>query len=355
MKQRTMNWLKTLTEADGLAGYERGIAAIIEKEMKNRAKISHDKLGSIICAKRGTANRPRIMLPGHMDEVGFMVRSITKEGYIKFIPIGGWWSQVLLAQRVRVHTGKGAFVGVVGSKPPHKLSDEERKRPPEIKDMFIDLGVKDKDEAVKKFGLKPGDPIFPVCPFEEMANSDYLLAKAHDDRIGCTLFMDAITELKVRKHPNTVYGVGTVQEEVGLRGAKTAAAAVDPDVAICLDVGLATDVPGGEGEDANKLGAGPQISLYDSSMVPNLRLRDLFIETAERRKIPYQLQFLERGGTDAGRIHIHSTGVPSIYLGLPTRYIHSSVGVIHKSDYDNALKLLIEVIMKLDARTVAKL
>ena len=355
MKQRSKNWLKTLTEADGLPGYERGIAAIIEKEMKGRAKISRDKLGSIICAKKGSTDRPRIMLPGHMDEVGFMVRSITKEGYIKFIPLGGWWPAVLPAQRVRIHSDKGIFDGVIGSKPPHKLSDEERKKPIEIKNLFIDIGVKDRDEATKKCGLSPGDPIVPICPFQEMANSDYLLAKAHDDRIGCALFMDVITELKGRRHPNTVYGVGTVQEEVGLRGAKTASAVVNPDVAICLDVGLATDIPGGEGDDANKLGAGPQISLYDSSMIPNLRLRDLFVKTAKRRKIPFQFQILERGGTDAGRIHLHSSGVPSLYLGLPTRYIHSSVGIIHKADYDNALKLLIEVIMQLDAKTVAKL
>jgi endoglucanase len=355
MKQRSMNWLRLLTEADGLPGYEHGVAAIISKEMRGLATLTRDRLGSVICAKKGASDRPRIMLPGHMDEVGFMVKTVTKEGYIKFLPLGGWWAAVLPAQRVRVHTRKGAFTGVVGSKPPHKLSDEERKKPVEIKDMFIDIGVSSGDEARKKFGLRPGDPIVPICPFEEMANKDYILAKAYDDRIGCALFMDVIAELKGRRHPNTVYGVGTVQEEVGLRGAKTAAAVVDPDVAICLDVGVATDVPGGDGEEANKLGGGPQISIYDASMIPNLKLRDLFVETAERRRIPYQLQVLERGGTDAGRIHIHSQGVPSLYLGMPTRYIHSSVGIIHRSDYDNALKLLLEVIMLLDAKTVAKL
>jgi endoglucanase len=355
MKERSMRWLKMLTEANGISGYEDGVAAIIEREMKGMAKISRDRLGSVICEKVGAKGGPKIMLPGHTDEVGFMVKAITKEGYIKFIPIGGWWPQVLLAQRVMVKTAKGEYAGVVGSTPPHKLSEEERKKPAEIKNMFIDIGVKDKEEAEKKFGLRPGDPILPVCPFEEMANRNYLLAKAYDDRVGCALFMDVIAELQKQRHPNAVYGAGTVQEEVGCRGAKTAAAQVDPDVCICLDVGIASDTPGAKDDDANDLGKGPQISVYDGSMIPNVRLRDLFIKTAERRRIPYQFQVLQAGGTDAGRVHIHSRGVPSLYLGIPTRYIHSSVGIIHKADYDNALKLILEVISQLDAKTVAKL
>ncbi len=355
MKQRSMRWLKMLTEAKGISGYEDGIGKLISKEMKGLATISGDRLGSVICKKVGAKAGPKIMLPGHMDEVGFMVKAVTREGYIKFIPVGGWWPQVILAQRVTVKTSKSEYVGVVGSKPPHKLTEEERKKPAEIKNMFIDIGVKNKDEAEKKFGVRPGDPIFPLCPFGEMANRDYLLAKAHDDRVGCALFMDVIAELQGRKHPNIVYGVGTVQEEVGLRGAKTSAAAVDPDVCICLDVGIASDGPGSKDDDINELGKGPQISVYDGSMIPNLRLRDLFIKTAERRKIPHQFQVMERGGTDAGRVHIHSAGVPSIYLGIPTRYIHSSVGIIHKSDYDNAVKLLLEVIAQLDSKTVARL
>lgn len=354
MKQRSKKWLKTLTEADGLPGYEHNISAIIQKEMKGLSAISRDKLGSLICRKKGAAAKPKIMLPGHMDEVGFMVKNISKDGFISFIPLGGWWPAVVPAQRMTVHTAKGRFVGIVGMPAPHKLSPEERKKPIEIKNLFLDIGVKNREEATKLTGIKPGDPIVPICPFTEMANKKYLMAKAHDNRFGCCLFMDVIAELKGRKHPNTVYGVGTVQEEVGLRGAKTAAAAIDPDVAICLDVGLAGDIPGGDGEDANKLGKGPQISLFDSSMIPNLKLRDLFVETAERRKIPYQFQVMERGGTDAGRIHLHSQGVPSIYIGMPTRYIHSAAGIIHADDYANVLKLIIEVIMRLDAKTVAK-
>ncbi len=354
MKQRSKNWLKMLTEADGLPGYEDDISAMIAKEMKGHADISHDKLGSLICKKKGSVNGPRIMLPGHMDEVGFMVQNISKDGYVKFIPLGGWWPAVIPAQRMNVHTEKGTFVGVVGMPAPHKLSPEERKKPIEIKNLFLDLGVKDRAEAQKLTGIKPGDPIVPICPFTEMANKKYLMAKAHDNRFGCALFMDVIAELKNRKHPNTVYGVGTVQEEVGLRGAKTAAAVVDPDVAICLDVGLAGDIPGGDGEDANKLGGGPQISLYDNSMIPNLKLRNLFVKTAERLKIPYQYQVMAGGGTDAGRIHLHSEGVPSIYIGMPTRYIHSAAGIIHADDYANALKLIVAVIMQLDTKTVAK-
>jgi len=176
------------------------------------------------------------------------------------------------------------------------------------------------------------------------------------DRLGCALVIDVIKNLVREKHPNTVYGVGTVQEEVGLRGARTSAWVVEPDVGLTLETGVAGDVPDVKKEDAQgRLGKGPVIVIRDGSMIPNLRLRDLFIETAEELKIPYQFDLLDRGGTDSGAIHLHRRGVPNLVVGVPTRHIHSHAGIIHRDDYDQTVRLVTAVIKKLNAETVESL
>ena len=356
VKDETIELLKEITEAPGVSGYEGKVRKVIKKHLKDITTIEQDKLGSIICKKEGTGEGPKIMLAGHMDEIGFMVKYITEKGFIKFGPLGGWWDQVILSQRVTIRTSKGDVLGIVGSKPPHILSDEDRGKVVKRKDMFIDVGAASDKEAKEEFGIRPGDPIIPVSPFQVMQNDKMYLSKAWDDRAGCALFIDVIKKLAEDEHPNTVYGVGTVQEEVGLRGARTSAWTVQPDVGMALEVSIAGDMPGISKEDAQEeLGKGPSILMYDSSMIPNLKLRDLMIETAEENKIPFQFTVMERGGTDAGAIHITMQGVPSIVIGVPCRYIHSHVGIIHRDDYDNTVKLLVAVIKKLDAETVAEL
>jgi len=368
MNKETVEMLKRLTDVSGVPGYESEISEAIRKELSDSVStrtqpkarrselsdsvtFSYDKLGSIICEKKGSSASPKIMIPGHMDEVGFMVTRITEEGYIKFTMLGGWLPQYMPAHRVIIKTAKGDVPGIIGAKPIHLMSEEERKKSIDKKDLFIDIGVNDNEDAAR-IGVRPGDPIIPVAAFTKMANPDYLLAKAWDDRIGCALFIDVIKALKGKKHPNTIYGVGTVQEEVGTRGAHTAVRKINPDVALVCDVGIAQDVPGGE-KGVGVLGKGPQITIYDRGMIPNLALRDLIINTAEKSRIPYQIQSLEGGGTDGGPIHISAQGVPCIYLGVPTRYIHCHSGIIHKADYDNTVRLITEVVLKLDAKTVA--
>ncbi|MHB8946003.1 MAG: M42 family metallopeptidase [Bacillota bacterium] len=348
--------LRELTDAPGPSGYERGAQVVVRKYLEQVATIEHDNLGSIIGKKAGTSDRPRIMIAGHMDEVGFMVTGITKEGFLRFQTLGGWWEQVMLAQRVVVKAQKGEVIGVIGSKPPHILSADERKKVVEKKDMFIDVGASNEDEVRKVMGIKPGDPVVPWSPFAVMANQQSILAKAWDDRIGCAIFIDVLRNLQKESHPNSVYGVGTVQEEVGLRGATTSVEAVDPDVGFALEVSIAGDMPGvKETEATDKLGGGPSILIYDGSMIPNSKLRDLVVETAEQEKIPYQFSAMPGGGTDAGRIHVHGRGVPSLVLGVPCRYIHSHAGIIRREDYDHTVKLITAVVKKLDAKTVAAL
>ena len=355
MIDETIELLRELSEAPGVSGYEQEVREIIRKHLQNITVIEQDRLGSIVCRKNGKTETPRIMIAGHMDEIGFIVKLITDEGFIKFSPIGGWWGHVLLAQRVVIKTRKGDVPGLIGSKPPHILSEEERKKLLEPKDMYIDIGATSADE-VKELGIRPGDPAIPVFPFTISGTGKTYLGKAFDDRVGCGIFINVIKNLAKESHPNTVYGVGTVQEEVGLRGARTSSWVVEPDVGLTMEVGVAGDVPDVKKEDAQgKLGKGPVIVIRDGSMIPNLRLRDLFVETAEELKIPFQFDLLDRGGTDSGAIHLHRRGVPNLVIAVPTRHMHSHAGIIHRDDYDRTVQLVTAVIKKLDAATVANL
>jgi putative aminopeptidase FrvX len=347
--------LRELTEASGISGYEEEVRKIIKRHLQDITSIEQDRLGSIVCRKDGESAAPRIMLAGHMDEVGFIVKLITDEGFIRFSTLGGWWGHVMLAQRVVIKTREGDISGLIGSKPPHVLSEEERKKLQEPKDMYVDVGATSSAE-VKGLGIRPGDPIIPVCPFTVLNTGKTYMGKAFDDRVGCALFINVLKNLLKEKHPNTVYGVGTVQEEVGLRGAHTSSWVVEPDVGLTMEISVAGDVPDVKKEDAQgKLGKGPVIILRDGTMIPNLKLRDLFIDTAEEMKIPYQFDMLERGGTDSGAIHLHRRGVPNLVIGVPTRHIHSHAGILHREDYDNTVRLVTAVVRKLDAKTVAGL
>jgi endoglucanase len=355
MTDSTLELLRELTEAPGISGYEREVREIIRKHLREITTIEQDRLGSIVCRKRGEADMPRIMLAGHMDEIGFIVKLITDEGFLRFSPVGGWWGHVMLAQKVVIKSRKGDIHGLIGSKPPHILSDEERKKLQVPKEMYIDVGATSAEE-VRELDIRPGDPIVPVCPFTPLATGKTYLAKALDDRVGCGLFIDVIKGLARETHPNTVYGVGTVQEEVGLRGARTSSWVVEPDVGITMEVGIAGDVPGVKKEEAQaRLGKGPVIVIRDGSMLPNIRLRDLFVDTADELQIPFQVDFLERGGTDSGAIHLHRRGVPNLVIGVPTRHIHSHAGIFHQEDYDRTVQLVTAVIKKLNGPMVAGL
>ncbi len=324
---------KELTEAFGPSGFEGNVAVIMERYLQDFCDISYDRLGSMIAKKIGKESAPRIMLAGHMDEVGFMVKQIMRGGYLKFLPLGGWWPHTVLNQRVMIKTRKGYIMGVVGSKPPHTLAPAERSKLLPLSSMYIDVGGTEEYKVEEELGVRPGDPIVPYGPFEIMGNKKIYSAKAWDNRIGCSMVIDTLKGLKEDEHPNTVYGVGTIQEEVGLRGAATSAWAVNPDVAIALDVNITSDEPGYEPEEtAERFGKGPSILVLDSALVPNRKLLELAIDTAEELKIPYHLSSMTGGGYDTGRSHLSRKGVPSLNIGIPTRSIHSHVGCWRRDD-----------------------
>ncbi len=351
----TLDLLKELTETPGVSGYENPIRAVVRKYLAGYGELTQDKIGSVICRKQGASEQPRVMLAGHMDEIGFMVKQISPEGFIKFLTLGGWFDQVLLGQRVVIQTNKGDVVGVIGAKPPHLLPADEREKVVKRKDMYIDIGATSKEE-VEAAGVQLGDPIIPRADFVELAGGKTYLSKAFDDRVGTAMIISALKELQNKSHPNTVYGVATVMEEVGIRGATTSVRAVDPDVAIVLESDIAGDIPGIKPDESSlKLGQGPSMVLYDVRMIPNIRLRDLVFDVAKQIGVPLQLSAIEGGATDGAAIHLHGLGVPTIVLGVTARHIHSHSSIIHRDDYDNAVKLLLALIDRLDASTVASL
>lgn len=343
--------LYDLTMLDAIPSHEKEVRDYMTKHLRPLAEVTYDNLGSII-AKQGTQG-PKVMVAGHMDEVGFIITTITDEGYLKFTPAGGWWSQVMLAQRFQVTLASGdKIIGTIGAKAPHILTEEERKKPVDIKDMFLDIGVESK-EAASKLGIQPGLMMTPYMETVALANPKYLLGKAFDNRVGCAAVLDVAEHFHQNPLDVELYGVGTVQEEVGLRGAKTSAYAISPDIGIAVDTTISYDFPGGSKETA--LGKGPGIMIRDSSMIGHKGLRDFVIKVAEDAEIPYQLTSLLRGGTDGGQMHLTKMGAPTIALCLPVRYLHTHTSMIHADDYHHLVQLIIAIINALNEDTVQQI
>lgn len=353
-----LKMLKMYTDAAAPSGYEKEAYDVMKNHIEEHSdELSRDNLGSLIALKKASvADAPKIMLAGHLDEIGFMVTKIDDNGFIKFQPLGGWWGQVMLSQKMEVVNAKGErFISVIGSKPPHSLSEAERNKPMDISNMYLDLGVASKEE-VEKLGICVGDFVVPYCEFTTMANEKYLLAKAWDNRLGCYIVGEVFKRINKDDLKIDMYGVGTVQEEVGCRGAKTTANMINPDLAIAIDVGIAGDSPGHENETFQpKLGGGPLVTLYDGEMISHRGLRQYVINIANENKIDFQYAGLNRGTTDGSAIHVAHDGAPTLYVGIATRYIHSNVGVIHYDDVESTIELLVQLILKLNKESVSEI
>ncbi len=350
MNNETLNMFKTLTELPGAPGNEHAIRKYMRSELEKYSdEVVQDRLGGIFGVKRGLETGPTVMVAGHMDEVGFMVTSVTENGMLRFQTLGGWWSQVLLAQRVEIITNQGPVVGVIGSIPPHLLEDSQRSKPMDIKNMLIDIGADNKEDALE-IGIRPGQQIVPISPFTPMANSKKVMAKAWDNRYGCGLSIELLKEIKDDKLSNILYSGATVQEEVGLRGAQTAANMIKPDIFFALDASPANDMSGDK-QAFGQLGKGALLRIFDRSMVTHRGMREFLLDTAETNNIPYQY-FISQGGTDAGRVHISNEGVPSAVVGICSRYIHTHSSIVHVDDYAAAKELIVKLVKSVDKTTV---
>ena len=337
--------LEKLSNACGVAGREEEVRSLMKNFLKPYVdEVKEDKLGNIIGIKKGKKNAPKVMLAAHMDEIGLLVKIISKKGFIQFAKIGGIDDRILLAQKVIVYTEKGPLHGIIGSKPPHIQKEEERKRVLTCDELFIDIGAENQEQA-KKMGVKIGDPVGFDIKFAKVGKN-IVIGRAFDDRVGCAVMVEAMKRLE--KTECTVYAVGTVQEEVGLRGATTAAFGIYPDVGIALDVTIAGDVPGvREVEAPIKLGKGPSIEIADMGLIAHPKVVRLLVDAAEENKIPYQLETGLPGSTDAARISLTREGVPSGVISIPTRYIHSPSSLLSLEDAEKTVKLTVAAIQKI--------
>jgi len=338
--------LEKLSNAPGVSGFEDEIRKIITDELKDHVdEIEADSMGNIIAVKKGRENGKKIMLAAHMDEIGLMVRFIDKKGFVKFSKMGGINDQMLLNQEVIIHSKKGKILGVIGAKPPHRMKPAEKKKVLEYENMFIDIGASSREEAEELISI--GDPVTIKHEFSNL-RGNLVTGKAFDNRVGCYVLVEAMKRAKTNA---TIYGVGTVQEEVGLKGAKTSAFKINPDMAIALDVTISGDHPGIKFEDAPaKINKGPAIILTDASgrgIITHPMVKKLLIEAASEEEIPYQLEVSEGGTTDATAIHLTREGIPTGVLSVPTRYIHTPVEVASLEDIENTIKLLIAAIEKI--------
>lgn len=339
--------IEELCMTPGISGFEEKIAAILERELKDVANdIEIDKMGNFIATKKGAKKGPKVMIASHMDEIGLMVRYIDDNGFIRFSTIGGINDQMLMNQTVTIHSKNGDVTGVIGSKPPHVTKPEERKKVVAYDDMFIDIGAKDKEQAEEMITI--GDPITFKSWFAEFPNN-YVMAKALDNRLGCYVMLEVMKRVNSKA---TVYGVGTTQEEVGLKGARVTSYKLNPDMAFALDVTLSGDHPGIKPDEAPVVsGKGPAVIMIDASgrgiMTPKI-VRDLLINTGDKYEIPYQLEVSDGGTTDATSIHLTKEGIPTGVLSVPTRYIHTTVSVASLDDVESTIELIVKAIESLE-------
>ena len=339
--------LERLSNAHGVSGYEGNIRRIIEEEVRPYVdEIKSDNMGNLIATKNG--GKPVVMLAAHMDEIGLMVKYVDDKGFARFTKTGGWFDQTLLNQRMILHTENGPIYGVLGSKPPHVIKEEDRKKIVKAEDMFIDIGATSKEDA-EKLGVRAGTPVTSDIDFKSLGN-DLVTGKAFDNRAGCAMLIESLSMMKdVRA---TVHAVFTVQEEVGLKGARTSAFRLNPDVALATDVTITGDHPGIEKKDSSiEIGKGPSITVSDADgrgiIVPDSVLRWLK-EAAQANGIPYQLEVGSGGTTDASSIHLTREGIPTGVISMPTRYIHTPVSVLSMADLEKSAELIARAVEVVD-------
>ncbi|MBU0761605.1 MAG: M42 family metallopeptidase [Candidatus Altiarchaeota archaeon] len=341
-----MDLLEKLCMAPGISGYEECVADIMVEGLKKTCdEVRVDGFGNVI-GRRGSGNK-KIMLAAHMDEVGFLVKNINKEGYLSFVKVGGIDDRVLYSQRVIVKAKKGDIVGVIGAKPPHLQKAEERKKVIQHEELFIDVGATSKKEAEKMVEI--GDPVI-FEPNYGILKGDIHYGKAVDNRLGCYVMLKVMEKLP-KKLDATVYAIGSCQEEVGLKGARVAAYAINPDYAIALDTTLAGDTPGIKENESNlKIGKGPSITIMEASgrgVITHPKVRDAINKASKKAKIPVQIDVLEGGMTDAAIIYLTREGIPSGVISVPTRYLHGPSSVFNMKDVNNAVKLTLETVKNL--------
>ncbi|RME79221.1 MAG: M42 family peptidase [Planctomycetota bacterium] len=337
-----LSWLdvlKDLSNAFGAPGFEEEITQVIQGYLDQmNLEYQQDILGNLFVTLEGEDDF-RVMIDAHMDEVAFMVSHIHEAGFLYLTPLGGWDNRILLSHSITVQTRDFKKIrGIIGSTPPHILSASEKNKVLPLDKLFVDVGARSKEE-VESWGIQIGDPAILYYPFEEL--NDYTVAgKAFDNRVGCTMALALLEELRHQKLPYHLTVVFTTSEEVGLRGASTAAYQVRPDLALVLECTVGADVPGVRPEKMpTALGKGPAITIADRRTIVPRSLISALQEVASKNHIPYQLKTPGSGGTDGGAIQLSRGGVATMILSVPCRYIHAPISMARKEDIQHTIQL----------------
>lgn len=357
-EDRSIGLLRELTNAMAPSGFEGPVREILRREWSDLLPdLRADGMGNLLGTRPGPSDAPRVLIMAHMDETGFLVRHIDENGFIFFSPLGGYYDQSVLTQKMAILTSKGVIVGYTGFKSGHAFQGNERNEMVPLRDMFIDIGAKSREEAMEKFGVRPGLPVSYHSEFTDLNGTGRYLARAWDDRVGLAVITEVLQRLQGESPPNRVQVAATVQEEIGLRGAAVVYDAFRPDIVINLEIGIAADFPlkTSPKEAQGRLGAGPSIFVYDASMVPNQKYVDWIIDLARTHGIPYQFESVSGYGEDGSVLQRSGAGVPSVNLGVTTRYGHSQLGVIELSDYRNLVELVYRMVQSLDRATIERI
>lgn len=350
------SFLETLTNLPGVSGFEKPVRQALQKQWQPFLKeVQVDGMGNMVGFHVNNQQGPRLLLMSHMDEVGFMVESITEDGFLKVVPLGGITDSVVYAQRWQIQTGKGSVIAYSGMDSPHLLNEKNKQSIPGKNALFLDIGADSKQQAEQQFGIRPGLPVTPDSKFTRLSDRRYM-AKALDDRIGLAAITDVLQQLR-HQQPNQLYVAATVQEEVGSRGASTVYASTKADIAINVEVGLADDYPllSAERKKRIQLGKGPTLFVYDHTMIPNQELVDWIIALAARHNIPLQLEVETGYGEDGAKLQTSGQGVPTVNLGIPMRYAHQQAGIFDERDYQQLVKLLTLIVENLGPDTYKKI
>lgn len=346
----TVELIKKISDANGISGFEDEVLDVIRANANNLGTFSEDCMRNLYLERDNNSSaKPTVMLDAHSDEVGFMVKAIRPDGQLEFINIGGWVVTNIPAHQVRVRNRFGSYIpGIVASKPPHFMSEAERKAPLDITSLVIDVGASSKEEIENDFCIDIAAPVVPEvnCSYDE--KHDLLVGKAFDNRLGCASIIETFKGLKDEELKVNLVGAFASQEEVGTRGATVTVNHVKPDIAICFEGCPADDTVVPEYQRQTCIKKGPMLRHIDARMITNPRFQRFALNLAKELNIPCQSAVRTGGSTDGAPIHLGALGVPCIVIGIPVRYAHTHYGISSLDDFNNGVKLAIEIIKRLD-------
>lgn len=353
---KTLDMIRDLSNANGAPGFEDEVLQNLREYGKGLGEFSEDSLRNLYLNRQGNqGSRPVIQLDAHTDEVAFMVQAVKPNGTLRFIPLGGWVDCNLPAHRVKVRNARGEYIpGIIASKPPHFMTAAEKAAPPEISDMVIDIGASSREEAIRDFHIRIGEPVVPEADFVFLPDSGLMLGKAFDCRLGCASILGTLDALKGEELRVDIKCGFTVQEEMGMRGANVTSNTIKPDVAIVFEGCPADDTFTDDYLIQTALKRGPMLRHIDARMITNPRYQRFALDLAEKAGIPVQQAVRSGGATNGGAIHLSNSGVPTIVIGLPVRYAHTHYGISALQDYKAAVELASLIIRSLDRETIAE-